>query len=195
MLQFGGHHLALKHHIRRQQGRTDTDPHGRAAGGLRTERQDDSTSRTESDKALALLQSLDATRRKQAILSYTVGDLALGPRQDGKKISPEGLKASAMNAKQQTMLLDVIAQWAGIMNEDSGAARMAQLKTDLNETWLAWSGPSDGEAGKNITAYYRIQGPHLVIEYAPQNDEPGNHVHTMYRHPTNDYGSVITSAR
>jgi hypothetical protein len=33
-----------------------------------------------------------------------------------------------------------------------------------------------------------IQGPHLVIEYAPQNDEPANHVHTIYRDPTNDYG-------
>jgi hypothetical protein len=40
-------------------------------------------------------------------------------------------------------------------------------------------------------AYYRIQGPHLVIEYAPQNDEPANHVHTMYRDPENDYGSRL----
>jgi hypothetical protein len=27
-----------------------------------------------------------------------------------------------------------------------------------------------------------------VIEYAPQSDEPTNHVHTIYRDPTNDYG-------
>ena len=33
-------------------------------------------------------------------------DLVLGPGQDGKKIVPEGLKASAMNAGQQAMLLD-----------------------------------------------------------------------------------------
>jgi hypothetical protein len=32
-----------------------------------------------------------------------------------------------------------------------------------------------------------------VIEYAPQNDEPANHVHTMYRVPTNDYGKAIAS--
>jgi hypothetical protein len=49
--------------------------------------------------------------------------------------------------------------------------------------------------GKNITAYYRIQGPHLVIEYAPQTlgGDPAMHVHTMYRDPTNDYGRKFTA--
>jgi len=65
------------------------------------------------------------------------------------------------------------------------------MKSDLNDMWFAWSGPTTAEPGSNITAYYRIQGPHLVIEYAPQRDEPGNHVHTMYRDPTNDYGSGL----
>ena len=69
---------------------------------------------------------------------------------------------------------------------------MAQLKADLDDTWFAWSGPTNFEPGNNITSYYRIQGPHLVIEYAPQNDEPANHVHTIYRDPTNDYGQQLT---
>ncbi|MGA9244642.1 MAG: hypothetical protein WBW03_22005 [Silvibacterium sp.] len=33
-----------------------------------------------------------------------------------------------------------------------------------------------------------MQGPHLVIENAPQDDEPANHIHTNYRESTNDYG-------
>jgi hypothetical protein len=67
---------------------------------------------------------------------------------------------------------------------------MAEVKADLNETWFAWSGPANVVVGTNIFAYYRIQGPHLVIEYAPQGlgGDPSNHVHTMYRDPTNDYG-------
>jgi hypothetical protein len=145
----------------------------------------------ESDKALALAQSLDERQRKQAVLAYEVSDLVLGPGQDGKKIVPEGLKVSAMNEKQQAMLLDIIAEWAGILNESSAAARMTEMKADLGETWFAWSGPTTGEPGYNITAYYRIQGPHLVIEYAPQRDEPANHVHTIYRDPTNDYGRAL----
>ena len=97
-----------------------------------------------------------------------------------------------MNSKQQALLLVVIAEWAGIINEKSAAARMAEIKAGLSDTWFAWSGATSGETGKNIAAYYRIQGPHLVIECTPQSDEPYNHVHTMYRDPTNDYGSAFT---
>ena len=73
-----------------------------------------------------------------------------------------------MNASKQALLLDLISEWKDIINERSANTRMAELKADLNDTWFAWSGPTTGEAGSNITAYYRLQGPHLVIEYAPQ---------------------------
>ena len=91
---------------------------------------------------------------------------------------------------KSAMLLDVISEWAGIVHESAAAARMAELKADINGTWFAWSGPATAAPGSNITAYYRIQGPHLVIEYAPQElgGDPALHVHTMYRDPTNDYG-------
>ena len=192
MLQFGGHHLALNITIAGSKGVLTPTLTGAQPAAFQLNGKTIRPLGRESDKALALVQSLDEKQRKQAVLGYTVPDLVLGPGQDGKKIAPEGLKASEMNAGQQAMLLDVIAEWAGIMNESSAAARMAELKADLNETWFAWSGPVTGEAGSNITAYYRIQGPHLVIEYAPQNDEPTNHVHTMYRDPTNDYGRALT---
>lgn len=142
-----------------------------------------------------MLNALDENQRRQAILSYRLADLVLGPGQDGKTIQPEGLKASTMNANQRAMLLDVIAEWAGIIHQSAAVARMAEIKADLNDTWFAWSGPITATPGKNITAYYRIQGPHLVIEYAPQElgGDPALHVHTMYRDPTNDYGRRFTA--
>ena len=191
MLQFGGHHLALNITIIGSKGimtpsLTGAQPASFTAGGK--------TIRPlgpESDEALTLLQSLDGKQRSQAVLSYKVADLVLGPGQDGKQISPEGLRVSAMNESQKTLLLQLIGEWAGIMNDAMAASRMAQLKQDLSETWFAWSGPTDLMVGTNISAYYRIQGPHLVIEYAPQSDEPTNHVHTIYRDPTNDYGRGV----
>jgi hypothetical protein len=191
MLQFGGHHLALNITIAGNKGVLTPTLTGAQPASFKLNGKTIRPIGTESDKGLALLQSLDEKQRQKAVLNYTVSDLVLGPGQDDKKIAPEGLKASEMNATQQAMLLDVIAEWAGILNENSAAARMAELKADLNETWFAWSGPTTGETGSNITAYYRIQGPHLVIEYAPQHDEPTNHVHTIYRDPTNDYGRAL----
>jgi hypothetical protein len=191
MLQFGGHHLALNITIAGTRGVLTPTLTGAQPATFKLNGKTIRPIGRESDDALALLQSLDESQRKQAVLTYRVSDLVLGPGQDDKRIVPEGLKASALNARQQAMLLDLIAEWAGIINESSAAARMAQVKADLGETWFAWSGPTTGEAGTNITAYYRIQGPHLVIEYAPQHDEPTNHVHTIYRDPTNDYGKAM----
>jgi len=191
MLQFGGHHLALNITIAGSKGVLTPTLTGAQPATFKLNGKTIRPVGRESDKALALLRSLDESQRKQALLSYRVADLVLGPGQDGKTIVPDGLKVSTMNPRQQAMLLDLIAEWAGILNEPSAAARMAEMKAELNEMWFAWSGPTSGEPGRNITAYYRIQGPHLVIEYAPQSDEPDNHVHTMYRDPTNDYGSAL----
>lgn len=188
MLQFGGHHLALNVTFSGPASAMTPSLTGAQPASFTAKGKTIRPLGNESDKALALLQSLDEKQRKQAVLGYAVGDLVLGPGQDGKRIVPEGLKASDMSAPQQARLLDLIGEWAGIMNEGAAAARMAEMKADLRATWFAWSGPVDASAGSNITAYYRIQGPHLVIEYAPQADEPNNHVHTIYRDPTKDYG-------
>jgi Protein of unknown function (DUF3500) len=190
MLQFGGHHLALNITIAGEQGILTPTLTGAQPAIYTLNGKTIRPLAGESDKAIALLNALDENQRKQAILSYRLADLVLGPGQDGKTIQPEGLKASGMTDKQRAMLLDVISEWAGIIHESSAAARMAQLRADVNETWFAWSGPTTVAPGSNITAYYRIQGPHLVIEYAPQTlgGDPALHVHTMYRDPTNDYG-------
>jgi hypothetical protein len=188
MLQFGGHHLALNITIAGSKGVLTPTLTGAQPATFTLDGKTIRPIGRESDKAVALLRFLDDRQRQQAVLNYQVPDLILGPGQDGKTIAPEGLKASAMNEIQRRILLDLISEWAGIMNESSASARMAQLKADLSETYFAWSGPTTAEPGVNISAYYRIQGPHLVIEYAPQHDEPANHVHTMYRDPTNDYG-------
>jgi hypothetical protein len=76
-------------------------------------------------------------------------------------------------------------------------AALAEIKADLDNTWFAWSGPTTHESGKNGSAYYRIQGPKLVIEFSPQGvgGDPTMHVHTMYPDPTNDYGIKFTGAQ
>jgi hypothetical protein len=137
----------------------------------------------ENDKAFALINALDAAQQGQAILKYRVSDLVLGPTQDGRTIQPEGIRASALTAKQQEMLLDLAKEWAGIVTDGFAEPRMAELRANLAQTWFAWSGPTtNGEA-----AYFRIQGPTVVIEYAPQGSI--DHIHTIYRDPTNDYGA------
>jgi hypothetical protein len=148
----------------------------------------------ENDQAFDLLHTLTESQRKQAILNYQIGDLVLGPGQAGKTIVPEGLKASTMNASQRAMLLNLIGQWAGIINDAYVTARMAEIQAGLDETYFAWSGPTTHEPGRNGAAYYRIQGPKVIIEFSPQGvgGDLTMHIHTIYRDPTNDYGHSFT---
>ncbi len=139
MLQFGGHHLALNITIIGSKGIMTPSLTGAQPAMFKVDGKTIRPLGRESDEAVALLQSLDAKQRSQAVLNYKVADLVLGPGQDGKRISPEGLKVSAMTDEQKAMLLRVIAEWAAIMNDAMASTRMAQLKSDLNDTWFAWS--------------------------------------------------------
>ncbi len=164
MLQFGGHHLALNITMVGLDGILTPSLTAAQPAKYTVDGKTVRPLGAENDKAFALINALDEGQRKQAILNYKVADLVLGPGQDGKTIQPEGIKCSAMNASQQAMLLDLVGEWAGIVNEQAAAARMAEIKANLSGTWFAWSGPTTN----GMPAYYRIQGPTLVIEYAPQ---------------------------
>lgn len=142
-----------------------------------------------SDEAFALVNSLDTTEQAKAVLGSNYIDLVLGPGQDGKTIQSEGLPASAMTADQQAALLKLIGHYAGLVNDEDAAVRMADIKAHLAETTFAWYGPTT----KGSAAYFRITGPTLVIEYAPQQmgGNAANHIHGIYRDPTNDYGAAL----
>ena len=143
------------------------------------------------DEAFALVNSLDSTEQGKAVLGSSPIDLVLGPGQDGKTIQSEGLPASEMSAEQQTALLNLVDEYGGLANDEDAASREAELKADLAETYFAWYGPTTAGSA----AYFRVTGPHVVIEYSPQSmgGDAANHIHGIYRDPTNDYGAAITS--
>jgi hypothetical protein len=188
MLQFGGHHLGINVTIVGKDA-TLTPTH--------TGAQPDSFTRggktvrplgPENDLAFKLVNMLDAEQKKQAVLGAKPRNLVLGPGQDGKTIQPQGLKCAALTAHQRATLLDLIGAWVHILPEEGAAKRMTALKEKIDETYFAWYGPTtDGSA-----AYYRIQGPTLLIEYAPQGST--HHIHTIIRDPSNDYGKQLTKS-
>ena len=188
MIQFGGHHLAINVTI---VGRNNVLTPSLPAAQPATYTLNGQSIRPlgqENDKGFALVNALDASQRAQAILNYRVTDLVLGPGQDGRVIQPEGILASALNAAQRSMLLDVVHEWVGILNDDAAAATMTEITANLPRTYFAWSGPTTNGS----VAYFRVQGPTLLIEYAPQQGDL-DHIHTIYRDPTNDYGAKLVA--
>jgi hypothetical protein len=187
MIQFGGHHLGLNITLVGEHGTLTPSHTGAQPAIYEFEGKTVRPLGRETDKAFALLSSLDDEQRKQAVLGFQMHDLVLGPGRDGETIQPEGIKGSALTEKQRQMLLDLAGEWTGIMNEAAAKAKMDELKQHIAETWFAWSGPTE----KGGAAYFRVQGPTVVIEYAPQRlgGDPTKHIHTIYRDPTNEYGA------
>ena len=68
------------------------------------------------------------------------------------------------------------------------------MKSGRALTTLTSHGAGPTTNGKG--AYFRIQGPAVLIEYAPQGagDTNTDHIHTIYRDPTNDYAEQLGAA-
>jgi len=187
MLQFGGHHLAINLTLAGSQASMTPSLQAAQPAIYTFEGREIRPLGRENDKGFELINALDAAARSQAILGYQVSDLVLGPGQDGRVIQPEGVRASTLSPAQQNLLMEIVREWAGIAHESFAEPRMAQLRANLPDTYFAWSGPTTNGS----VMYYRIQGPTLVIEYAPQGTV--DHIHTIYRDPTNDYGAKLAA--
>jgi hypothetical protein len=118
----------------------------------------------EASRALKLIQSLDTAQKQKAILPNQIWDFLLGPGHDGEVIQPEGIRGSEMTAAQREMLLDVAAAWVNIVDDDTASAKMVEVRRGVADTYFLWSGDTT-VLGK---AYFRLQGPSILIEYSPQ---------------------------
>jgi hypothetical protein len=186
IIQFGGHHLGINVTLAGAQGTLTPSHTGAQPAIYEIEGKTIRPLGRENDKSFALINALDEAQRKKAILGVQMRDLVVGPGRDGQMIEPEGIKGSDLNEKQREMLLDLASEWTGIMHAAAAKAKMDEMKKNIAETWFAWSGPIE----QGSAAYFRIQGPTVIIEYAPQRlgGDPTRHIHTIYRDPTNEYG-------
>lgn len=103
------------------------------------------------------------------MVSGSVGDLVLGPGKDGLTVLPEGIKASELSAAQRAILLDLIGKYVNVMHDDAAESKLEAIRTGLadtsNPTYFSWRGPVTAGSA----AYFRVQGPNLFIEFAPQS--------------------------
>jgi hypothetical protein len=188
MLQFGGHHLAINATVAGPN--VTLSPSLTGGQPVRFTVEDESVDivADEVSAAGALIGSMDETQLGQAIRGTERIDLVLGPGKDGMVLQPEGLAGSAMSDEQKTLLLALVEARLGMLNADDLSARMAEIEADLDETFFAWWGPVNDPG----SSYWRVTGPTLILEFSPQEmgGDPSQHLHNMYRDPTNEYGAA-----
>lgn len=154
----------------------------------------------EQDMGLALIQSLDAGRRKAAIIgsNKAAANSLAEAFKDNLVLDFAGIGAPQLTVAQQERLIDLISMHVGNMRDEHAAVKMAEVKRHLDDTYFAWIGGTEAES----LFYYRIQSPVILIEFDHQapialpNAEKGKptrqHIHTIVRTPNgNDYGKDL----
>ena len=114
-----------------------------------------------------------------------------------------GLAGADLTDEQKQLLLDVIANWAGLSDEETTATALAEIEATLDDTFVNWSGATVYDMTQGDGIYFQISGPNAYIEFAAQRGSAGadvdgvvtagwGHVHTIYRDPSNDYANSAT---
>jgi len=150
----------------------------------------------EEAKGLALAQALTSEQRGQAILSDVVPrGIYTAAFRDNFEMTYEGIRVGDLEATQTAMLLDLINEYVGNMDDGHAAIKMMEVREHLDETYFAWMGATDDDS----VFYYRVHSPVILIEFDHQGgialDTDGatrNHIHTVVRTPNgNDYGKDL----
>jgi len=139
----------------------------------------------EEDSARALFVALAPAQQKQALINVEApGDILTMNKVQVDPLTPSGIAASALDAKQRDLLMKVVDSYVSLMASDIAEDRMAKLrKAGLEKITFAWAGES--ERGKKH--YYRVQGPTFLIEYDNTQDD-ANHIHSIWRDFDGDFG-------
>jgi hypothetical protein len=145
----------------------------------------------EIDAAYKLIGSLTEEQLSKAVTSQTKGNLRAGPGADGKMPKQRGLACTSMNDEQKALLLSLVQQWVNNLPKTHSEKRMKKIAQEIDKTYFAWQGPT--KFGGAFS--FEVLGPSLIIEHACQlqGGNPREHMHSMYRDPTNEYGGQLAS--
>jgi len=113
-----------------------------------------------------------------------------------------GLKGSDLTEEQRQLLLEVVANWAGLADAQTTATTLAEIEATLDDTYVAWSGASEYDMSTGDGISFSISGPDVYVAFQAQQGSAGadvdgvttsgwGHVHTIYRDPSNDYAGSV----
>ena len=139
----------------------------------------------EEEQARALVQSLNEGQRATAIIAKRAyPEIITGNDRRVGLEGYQGLPFNQLSEPQQMALIDLIQLYLNNNTEKVAEMHWKVIQeAGLEKLYFAWAGGIE----KGEKHYYRIHGPRLLIEY-DNTQNGGNHVHTVCRDPSNDFG-------
>ena len=147
----------------------------------------------EESLAYQLMSSLSPAQKKRAILANEIpANIFTAGFRDNYEMRYEGLPFSAMNARQQQKLLELVGAYTSRQEKGHAQVWLQDVKRRKQRLFFAWMG---GTGPKDVF-YYRVHSPVILIEFDHQAGlflDKGrvsrDHVHSVVRTPNgNDYG-------
>jgi hypothetical protein len=137
----------------------------------------------EEDLARELLAEMGPANRTAAIVAdEPPPDIRSGPSADVPDgPAPAGVAATSLGPSARDLLWRLVGVYLSRLDGELAAAEIARTRAD--RLHFAWEG-STRPGGRH---YYRIRTDGLLIEYDNQ-DNDGNHAHTVLRRPGADFG-------
>ncbi|MEL1249515.1 DUF3500 domain-containing protein [Aurantiacibacter gilvus] len=144
----------------------------------------------EADRAMALIASLDAAQLERAVIADAVdGQVFAGPGRQDRIAAPLGIPASDLGPLQHYLLEALVNEFLDHASDEASARQRLAIDEDgVESLHFAWWGPTGEPTGRYM---FRIQGPSILIDYVRESsgDDAFNHVHSIVRDPSNDYGA------
>jgi len=142
----------------------------------------------ECNRGFELVNALTAEQLTKAMIAEeALSDIVSFNSRKAELPSPVGLSFREMTGTQQKMLTTLLNVY--VNNYELGFSKklMAKIqKAGIENLSFAWAGSKKEGSGY----YYRIQGPMLLIEL-DNTQNNANHVHSVVRDLTNDFGDDI----
>lgn len=141
----------------------------------------------EAELAFKLLHSLTEEQLHAALIDTKApADIITGNKRSALLEHREGIRFHDLKSDQKAVFMQLLNTYIGNFREEFSNELMEKLKgTGLDSLCFAWAGRLHPGPGNGH--YYRIQGPVLLIEY-DNTQNNANHVHTVVRDLTNDFG-------
>ena len=146
----------------------------------------------ETEKAFALLKTLDTNQRKQAVIATVAyPEIVTSNKRVASIAQMDGLRLVDMKPEQRKLFLDLLQVYMDNYRITLAKQQMSKLdKAGLDNLRFAWAGDLTPELGEGKGWYYRIHGPTILIEY-DNTQTNANHIHTVVRDLTNDWGEDL----
>ena len=96
---------------------------------------------------------------------------------------PKGVAAAELDGEQRELLRALLSTYLDRVPPEVSSRARYDDDAELDTVHVAWAGPLEPGAPH----YYRVQGPHLLLEW--DNTQRGaNHAHSVWRDPETDFG-------